>query len=364
METSPQSQLLYNDKHRVVRIDFCRIATAFCVIVRHSDRPVGSLPFLADLLNYRSLVFFFFLMAGYFTSQPREGERLGIRRALRLLWPYLFWGMVAFYIIMPFTSVIDLTTAEGILQTARVIGHSFYRAFGLHSWHYFDLYNVPLWFLRVLIVLSLAAPLLWKLTSKAMVTLILICFAGSDVLCFADAETALSVGSPHHAISGLPFRLYESVLALGFFCGGLLMRRHLNIVRLTSLLTEQAWLPIVAALAMLPAVYYCNFVPPIMSSALVALGVACNMSVGCLCMKYLPKLCTFVAAWGPAAFFVYVTHYPLLELYKQLLADTPIGSGTAQSMLAPWILLIFCLILYRALMRVAPRFMRIFALSK
>lgn len=359
-----KKDLLTGGRSRVIWIDFCRVYTAFWVVVRHTDRPVDSIAYLGDLFNYRSLIFFFFLMAGYFTHQPQKGEWLGIRRALQLLWPYLFWGVVAFYMIMPVTSAFDFTSVEGIQESIRIIGHSFYRALGIHSWAYYDLYNVPLWFLRVLMVLSLIAPLLCRIPGKILSVLVLFCFAASDILCFVDAETAHTVGAGGHAVSGLPYRLYESVLALGFFSGGILLRRFMSSDKLTDLLMEYAWAPVLAAVLLFPAVHFWHFSPPIMSSALVLVGVLCNMSTGCLAQKYLPRFSQYVASWGTAAFLIYVMHFPLLTVYRDVFAGTPLASGAAQSLLAPLVIVVFVLALYRVLKVISPWFLRVFALSK
>ena len=173
---------------------------------------------------------------------------------------------------------------------------------------------MPLRFLRALILLALVSPLLQRLKTKPLLCLVLICFAASDVLCESDPETAAHY--KRRGVTWLPFRLYESVLALGFYAGGLLLRRYVNAEQLTAFMRSYAWLPVLGALALLPAVYYWGFYPPVQSSALVLLGVATTMSIGRLCEQHLPRFCHFVAQWGPAAFIVYVTHYLLLECLR------------------------------------------------
>lgn len=119
-----------------------------------------------------------------------------------------------------------------------------------------------------------------------------------------------------------------------------------------------AWLPVLGALALLPAVYYWGFYPPVQSSVLVLLGVATTMSIGRLCERYLPRFCHFVAQWGPAAFFVYVTHYLLLECLRTLL--TGVYGGSLSVLQAAFALLAISLALFS---RLAPSFMRTFALA-
>lgn len=345
-------------QQRIAWIDFCRVYTAFCVIVRHCDRHYPSFSYIADLFNYRSLIFFFFLMAGYFTRYAPPGRLLDKARACRLLWPYLFWTLIAAFTMVPLMHLGQIAQGDWSWVSPLIP----LKEMGLLSWCYWDYSNVPLWFLRTLLILALVSPLLQRLPLKAMLCLILFTFAASDVLCESDPETAA-----HYKRSGigwLPFRLYESVLALGFYSGGLLLRRYANTEQLTSFVRQYAWLPVLAALALLPAVYGWGFYPPVQSSALVLLGVCCTLSIGCLCERYFPRFCRAVAQWGPAAFFVYVTHFMLLHCLRLALTGAYSGSLTPlQALWAPWAVLAASLGLYSILMRLCPGFMRLFALA-
>lgn len=343
---------------RIEWIDFCRVYTAFFVIVRHCDRHYGYPAYIIDLFNYRSLIFFFFLMAGYFTHSARPGRWLDWARTRRLLPPYLFWTLISLITLQPLMHAAQVSSGDWSWLTPLTA----LKEVGLHSWCYWDYSNVPLWFLRTLLLLSLFSPLLQRLSAKALVCVVLISFAANDVLCEVDAETAAHY--KRWSVSWLPFRLYESVLALGFYAAGLLMRRYATAEQLTAFMRRQAWLPLCGALLLLPAVYVWGFYPPVQSSALVLLGVATTLSIGCLCERFLPGFCHFVAKAGPAAFFVYVTHYLLLELLRFLLTGRYGGSlSVIQAAWAPFAILAVSLALYALLCRLAPRFMRIFALA-
>ena len=356
--TAPSPTAMADKKQRVEWIDFCRVYTAFCVILRHCDRHYGYPAYVIDLFNYRSLIFFFFLMAGYFTHTARAGQWLDWGRARRLALPYLFWGLLALCTMQPLMHLGQVSHGDwSWLSPLTVV-----KELGLRSWCYWDYSNVPLWFLRTLILLSLASPLLQRLRAKPLLCLVLICAAASDVLCESDAETAAHY--KRHGVAWLPFRTYESVLALGFYAGGLLLRRYATTEQLTAFVRSYAWLPVLGALALLPAVYCWGFYPPVQSSALVLLGVATTLSLGCLCERYLPRLCHFIAQWGPAAFFVYVTHYLLLEGLRTLLTGRYGGSLSVwQAAWAPFAILAVSLALYALLCRLAPGFMRLFALA-
>ena len=343
---------------RIEWIDFCRVYTAFCVIVRHCDRHYGYFPYIADLFNYRSLIFFFFLMSGYFTHSAAPGQWLDWGRTRRLLWPYLFWTLLAAVTMVPLQHAGAIAGGDWSWASPLIP----LREMGVLSWCYWDYSNVPLWFLRTLIILSLISPLLQRLPLKAMLGLILICFAASDVLCEADPETAAYY--KRGGVGWLPFRLYESVMALGFYATGLLVRRYASGEQLTAWVRSYAWLPVLGALALLPAVYSWGFYPPVQSSALVMLGVATTLGIGSLCEQYLPRVCSAVARWGQAAFFVYVTHYLLLHCLRVAVTGSYDGSLTpAQAMVAPWLILALSLALYSLLIRLFPRFMQVIAMA-
>lgn len=343
---------------RVPWIDFCRVYTAFFVIVRHTERHYESVNYFADLFNYRSLIFFFFLIAGYFTHRATPGQWLDIKRAKRLLWPYLFWAALAMALLVPLLHWQDLAVGD----YSCLSWYTLAREMGFETWAYYGLSNIPLWFLRTLILISLFSPLLQRIPDRAMLVIILLCFAGSDILCFADAEAAER--NARSGVDWLPYRLYESVLAVGFYSMGLLIRRRADPARFTAFMKAYAWLPPAASLLLLPMVHFWRFNPPIMSSSLVLLGVATTMSIGCLCERYLPRLCRRVAAWGTAAFFIYATHYILLKFVIVWLTGEYRGVMTAtQALFVPPILLLVSCSLFTFLHRFFPHFMNWAALT-
>ena len=343
---------------RIEWIDFCRIFTAFCVIVRHCDRPYGYFPYIADLFNYRSLIFFFFLMAGYFTHAAQPGQWVDWTRTKRLLVPYVFWTLIALALLIPLQHAEQISVGDWSWCSWQLP----LQEMGLLHWCYWDISNVPLWYLRTLIIISFFAPLIQRLPAKAMLGLILLCFAASDVLCWADAEAAASRRMT--GVNWLPFRFYESVLAVGFFSAGLLIRRCADGERFTSFVRSYAWIAPTGSLILLPGVLFWGFYPPVQSSALVLLGVATTMSIGALVARYFPRACHWIAQWGPAAFFVYVTHFILLHWLRMLLTGDYSGHLTLlQTHLAPWGILVVSLALYKLFVRFCPGFMRVVALA-
>ncbi|MBR5522385.1 MAG: acyltransferase [Akkermansia sp.] len=344
---------------RVQWIDFCRVYTAFFVVLRHVDRPYTSVNYMVDLFNYRSLIFFFFLMSGYLAHKAAAGQWLDWQRTRKLLLPYVFW-----------TAVASILLLQPMMHWNQTLSGDFSwfdwslipREMGMLNWCYWDFDNVPLWFMRTLILLALFCPVLQKLPTKVLLVVVLLSFAGSDVLCARDAETARSHKS--WSVGWLPFRLYESILALGFYSLGLWIRRVADFERFTAFMRSYAWTVVLAALLLLPLVYAFGFYPPVQSSALVLLGAATTMSVGCLCEQYLPRFCSWVAQWGKAAFFIYVTHYPLLHLWK--LVSTGAYGGTMATWeisIAPFCITMVSIGIYCLLRRWCPVFLRLFAMS-
>ena len=121
---------------------------------------------------------------------------------------------------------------------------------------------------------------------------------------------------------------------------------------------------VLAALILLPAVYAFGFYPPVQSSALVLLGVATTMSIGCLCEQHLPRFCGWIARWGKAAFFIYVTHYPLLHIWKLVSTGSYGGTlSTWEISVAPFCITAMSIGIYSLLRRFCPGFLRVFALS-
>ena len=345
---------------RIQWIDFCRVYTAFFVVWRHVDRPYGSINYIVDLFNYRSLIFFFFLISGYFTHKAAAGQWLDWKRTKTLLLPFAFWTAVASILLLQPMMHWEQTLAGNFSWFNLTL---IPREMGLLNWCYWDFDNVPLWFMRTLILLALFSPLLQRLPSKVLLVLVLLSFTAGDIFCSRDAETAASHGSWY--LDWIPFRLYENLQALGFYSLGLWIRRHADFARFTEFVRSYAWAPVIAALLVLPAVYGFGFYPPVQSSMLVLLGVSCTMSIGALCEQYLPRFCSFIASFGPAAFFIYVTHFIVLHALRLALTGSYGGEfSTIQNLWMPFFVTGICLAMFYPLRRFFPDFMRCIAMTK
>ncbi len=333
---------------RVVWVDFCRVLTAFYVIIRHSDRAWDSL-YLFDKFNYHSLVFIFFFLSGYF-ARPQSGAWLDWKRAWMLAKPWLLWGAVGLCVLLPYYHHEALARGDfGSLSFA-----SLARGMGLTDWNYFAAYNVPLWYLRTLIVLALFAPLLGRLSSKWLAILICGACAVHNLTYYPDALQP----------DWMPFRTYESVLAAGVFALGMLVRRHADMRRFTAFMEQAAWAPILVSLAVFYMVYEWQY-DPAASCALIALGGLSVMSTSILAARHLPRFAARVAAYGPAAFLVFVVHYIVQQPVKEQLIAC-FGEPVPQiiTILTPIAAMAFCLLLYRGIARFLPQYLELLCLVK
>ncbi len=338
---------------RIQWIDFCRVWTAFFVIVRHTQAPEGSFFFLADLFNYRSLIFFFFFASGLFSKSEKNptvggGYRyLDIRRAGQILAMFAFWSLFGAVLLSPLHY-------QEIWSQGEIVWRRVLSAMGI-TWAFG--WNVPLWFLRVLLVLALFAPVLHRLSNRLLVVFVIGMLAAGEVFCIEAWEEG------GNACRLVPYRMYESLYAWAFFAGGILLRRTIGIGGLTEFLQKSGWLIILFALALFVPVRLWGLMPPCQSGMLVMLGVGTILSIGCLVEMYAPRVCSYVASWGPAAFFIYVTHYIIIS-YVKWLWNYLFDWGITGSLLVPVITLILSCIIFVIMRRFCPLLMCRIAMLK
>lgn len=290
-------------------VDFCRVYTAFFVVLRHVHCETGTVGYYLDLFNYRGLIFFFFLVSGYFMHlKESDGWKGGMRRGWILLRVYLFWAVVSFLPLFCINHWAEISHGSWHALTVS----SFMEGMGIvPCWPHFFPLNQPLWFLKTLFILSIISPWLFRLSSKMLVCLCVFCMACSDILMKVDVWEHTSA----YSVSWIPPRTFESVMALAFYCGGILIRRHANHGAFSSFVKEHAWCPIVASLVLFPLVRLWGYDPPCRSSALVFLSVMTIMGIGAMVEKLFPRFFRLVSKLGPAAFFVYVTHFVFTSLF-------------------------------------------------
>ena len=338
---------------RIQWIDFCRVWTAFFVIVRHTYAPEGSFFFLADLFNYRSLIFFFFFASGLFSKgmeNPTAGggyRYLDIRRFGQIMSMFVFWSLLGALLLSPLHY-------QEIWSQGEIVWGNILPALGI-TWAFG--WNVPLWFLRVLMVLALLAPLLHRLSNRVLVVFIIGMLAAGEVFCIEAWEE----GGDASVL--VPYRMYESLYAWGFFAAGILLKRTMGISGLTAFLQGTGWLIILFAVILFVPVRLWGLMPPCRSGMLVVLGVGTILSIGCLVERYAPMVCRYVSSWGAAAFFIYVTHYIIIS-YVKLLWNHLFDWGITGSLVVPVLTLFLCCVLFTVMRRAFPSLMCSIAMVK
>lgn len=252
---------------------------------------------------------------------------------------FVFWSIVGALLLLPLHN-------QEVWGQGKIMWENIRTALGI-TWEYG--WNVPLWFLRVLMVLALLAPLLHRLSNRILVTFIIGMLAAGEVFCIESVEAGGDAGDR------VPHRLYESFYAWGFFAAGILFKRIWGIAGISEYLRKCGWLIILFAVLLFPSVRLWGLLPPCQSGMLVVLGVGTILSIGCLVEQYAPRLCCCVAAWGSATFFIYVTHYIIIS-YVKLLWEQFFEWNVTGSLFVPVITLLLSCVLFILLRRLFPRF--------
>ena len=179
-----------------------RFYLAFMVVCFHFGGkaiiPVGWLFYFFQAFHVSSFIFLSFVLCGnYFFNPTKEGI---LKRIIRIIFPLVFWGTIAWLLYIPLFGVIIPSTVPNILL-------------------FFVLCNNSLWFLLILLVISILLWLLRLIPSKKVFIGILIgLFVLSILLQYLGWNYELFSNSP--PIIKLSFgRLFEM---LPYACGGLL----------------------------------------------------------------------------------------------------------------------------------------------
>lgn len=161
------------------KISVLSFVAMVCVVLSHHSIIGGFAPlsFWNDVVQYFAYnlslfaVQFFFVISGFWFArsayvQGESGWRVGAflgKKARTLLVPYLLWGLLGAIILLP-NFLIHAYAPEGRFNTGTVFGQggfwgSVSAIFGLGR--LIPLGNGPLWYVRVLLVFFLTAPL-WR----------------------------------------------------------------------------------------------------------------------------------------------------------------------------------------------------------
>ncbi len=339
---------------RLERFDLLRFPLIVLVVYIHAgtaivftDESVNAGNALTAAIQYTisqliggAAVPLFFLISGYLLFRSFEPTLAGYLEKLRtrshtLLVPYLFWNtallaLVALIVRVPQVAPFVL---HGLPHTDNVwafLG----RVYGTGAYPF----AFQFWFIRDLIIMVVAAPLVYVVTR----------WAGPFVLAVLGVLWAGNIWT-----YGPP--ACEAVLF--FTLGAYLVQRRIDPFRL-----DQFW-PAVAVLT-----------PGLLLTALLANGspyaditrhlAAAGVVVALLCLSgvavRMPGLRTLLLALAPASFLLFALHEPLQSILNKLIYRfMPVSSlgALALYLLLPLLLSALLVALHAALRRLTPRFL-------
>ena len=245
-------------------------------------------------------VFVFFFISALFIKQDHK-KILNYSRFFKLFIPYLLWSLIGASIYFKFNF--------------RAIYANMPSVFGCNIFDTFPAYGV-LWFLRELLLLSLASPLLSKLNDAALLFLTLI----FQVL---GAAPELIY---HTVLNDIPF-LFKAQGAYGvsWFLLGIFCARRKRIIHLSAWIYEHLALVslVTLGIALCAAVgkHAIQNAGAGQDAALMFLSlqnifmVICPIVGAIACTRLFPETANKVSALAPSIFFVYVFHPIGLKLF-------------------------------------------------
>lgn len=276
---------------RAQYIDITRVIAAFIIVLFHAF-------YLQEEANYirflflESRVAFFYMLSGYFA---RRFDFESIRKRFLILFiPFLIWSVI------PVLLILRHAPSE---EWIRIIEKSFYDTLlGFPP-------NVPLWFLRNLILLSILVPIFKYFEKYAAAVGLIVLFICSYKL---DPMQNITINNAQ------PQFFSNLTLSIGFFLLGFGLH-HFTILDL-SIFLERWWkLILILCLSInIPiwgALFYGIDIPTIPVCML--LGIAALLSSGYFVNKCMPKLSQLLGPASNATYLIFLCHYPLYSLIYQ-----------------------------------------------
>lgn len=228
----------YNN-HQSAVIDWLRFSMAVAIVVLHADRSLEnpSLPIYTTLCILfpqgicRVAVPCFFLISGYLFFRNLESWDFGIwkgkmvRRVHSLLIPYVLWNILAAILIMGYQY---LRSHFGSMEAADFVNTP-------SQWGWLNIFwsvnntgmplDYPLWFIRDLIIYTVATPLIYMLCrylkGAGIIALAVLLFVFADTqkgLWFYTFGAWLSIGRKDLVQSFYPWRWPAAIVFLVVLC--------------------------------------------------------------------------------------------------------------------------------------------------
>lgn len=335
---------------RIAWVEIARVFATFLVVTLHLmawfDVNVST---INRALFLRAHVPFFFIISAYFytnnfSSAPNK-FRFAKKRITEMLIPFLLFNLIA----LPF-SYKELYT-NGSFDFIFM----FSKMFGIMA----SPADIPLWFLRDLMLFFILTPLVLKLNQVILFTLALALFAFPNLI-----TCPYSLPAPEY---------------FGYYCLGIFFaRQNVSLKAVAGYIAPYAGKILVAVLLVNAIVIYMQLkgfqehdhdiywktlnVPARM------LGVLGIMSVSLLILRYWKKGALFFARYGTEMFFVYVTHNLVIGYFTVLQGRLdiylPHWPAVVLMELCPFVIMFGTVFAVQKLRKIFPVVMKYITLSK
>lgn len=330
-----------NEKRRDELIDIARIVAMTIIVVGHvnirSPYEHGSplLSWMSFLGEMGGGVTFFFFFAGYFTK--REGSKFPFRRSLQIFISLCIWAIIGYFCFGIIQQLYDTGHVKFVeLCTTDILG-----AIG-------TIYTVStpgscdLWFLKVLLALSMFAPLWQRLSSSRLIV----------VSCAFLLMDVIQKHLPQHMLEYVPYvlKIWEP---LALFCLGMFLRRWVKPSDFCRYV-RPVWLWIILLcvifeLSTLYSIPRLRSVAPYFTSLL---GIAYILSIAMGIQVILPRFASWLAQYGVGVFFIYVVQEILVIGCRDFFSVWPINKHLYA--VIPFIIIALCLLGFRLIVRYLP----------
>lgn len=277
-EQDKEGKIIPETGGRIHWIDFARFFAALILVIQHGNllglHFIVPRNYIATLLWDHSIVALFFFFSGYFTRPNRSW--FATKRFLFIFIPYCIWCLASGLIhcsSIEFTSIKYWLNVFGIVPFCKPI-------------------NGPLWFLEVLMLVSLISPIFVRAKTSH---LLLIMFS----LLFACEEH----------ISIIPTK---AIMGVAFYFFGVIVNRFPSIIDFikSNYLLLLACCTFFSTLEVFRNYAEANQNHPIG----IFIGILFYIALSFFLEKFFPRILSLCSKFGKYAFFIYATHYFLLEL--------------------------------------------------
>lgn len=333
------------ERRRDDLIDIARVVAITLIVIGHTnirspyERGCPELSWLTVLGGWEIIMFFFFF-AGYFTKNTKAW--LNIKRSWQIFVALVIWAVIGYF---SFGFISQLST-NGQIDIAALCSDEILCVIG-------DIYNsgtpgnYDLWFLKVLVVMSLFSPLISRLGNAHLLVLAI------GFILLYQAQGCI----PEWLLKKIPYFLKNRTLVYwSIFVSGILSRRIVSSNQISDFL-EKVW-PFILGMVVIYLVvstfgvsnmsikaqdpYFCRVL-----TILYVLSIAKGIQ------KLFPRFASWLASFGVSVFTIYVIQEILIIACRELFTAYPINKHIYT--LIPFIIVALCMLIFRLCERCIPR---------